>query len=192
MNSETVYTFDGTFEGALTAIFEAYATKPMPWAILPTGCQAINGTTYTAIQTDADKARRVVNGICRYMGKRTYDILWYAFLYGDEQCGDRIYRYVRLGMTVGEKIRKMIADERVAAVHLCARKVWEEADTLSRQVRFTELKGGIYYTAIHPEHTVLPILTPRVANQLRERPFFIKDCTHDMYAIWNKKNWNIL
>ena len=60
----TVYVFDGTMDGLLTAVFDAFALKESPETVLTEGdalplfCER----TYT-VHTDEEKARRVWAGL---------------------------------------------------------------------------------------------------------------------------------
>ena len=66
------YLYDGTFEGLMTAIFEAYAHRPMPSAIAQAdGFQPQFGQQAREIATDEIKAGRVVAGIRRILGGMT-------------------------------------------------------------------------------------------------------------------------
>ena len=118
--SDVIYLHDGSFEGLLTAVFEAYARRPAPAAIEAPGCQQRLGARYAEIPSDPVKANRVEAGIRRKIGGEDYDLLWTAFLSDDEEKSDKIYQYIRLGLEIGPKIHYRLADSRVLAVQKLA------------------------------------------------------------------------
>ncbi len=186
---DLIYLFDSTFEGLMTAVFEAYARRPAPEAILPEGCQTEMGKEYVEISADIEKARRVVTGIRRTIGNAAYELVWDAFLYGDERCGDRIYRYLLLGFEKGRRILSMLTDERVMQADKCARLVRREASYLLEFIRFSEMEGGVYYAAISPDYAVLPLIMPHFVNRFHVQPFLIHDRTHALAGVWDTHEW---
>ena len=65
----------------MTAVFEAYARRPMADHIQSLCCQQTLGARYVEIATDDRKAERVIQGIRRKIGWEDYELLWTAFLY---------------------------------------------------------------------------------------------------------------
>ena len=148
--TDVIYLHDGSFEGLLTAVFEAYARRPAPMAIQAPGCQQQLGARYEEILPDTAKANRVEAGIRRKIGGEDYDLLWTAFLSDDEEKGDKIYQYIRLGLEIGPKIHYLLADNRVLAVKKLAALVGREAGMLRQFIRFARMEGGVFYGAITP------------------------------------------
>lgn len=186
---DLIYLFDGTFEGLMTAVFEAYAHRPAPAMLLLNDCQTELGKEYVDIAADMQKASRVVAGIRKTIGNAAYDLVWDAFLYGDELCGNRIYRYLLLGFEQGRRIWSMLTDERVMQVDKCARLVRREASYLLEFVRFSEMEGGVYYAAVSPEYAVLPLIMPHFVNRFHIQPFLIHDRTHALAGVWDTHEW---
>ena len=74
MGAPLTLLFDGSFEGLMTAFFDAYARRPHPVALLPeAACQLEFGQRYTTVSTDEAKAARVVRGIRRCVGEFAYE-----------------------------------------------------------------------------------------------------------------------
>ena len=189
--SDVIYLHDGSFEGLLTAVFEAYARRPAPAAIEAPGCQQRLGARYAEIPCDPVKANRVEAGIRRKIGGEDYDLLWTAFLSDDEKKSDKIYQYIRLGLEIGPKIHYRLADSRVLAVQKLAGLVGREAGMLRQFVRFARMEGGVFYGAITPQYPVLPLIMPHFAERFQVQPFILHDKTHGQAGVFDTREWVI-
>ena len=190
--TDLIYLYDDTFEGLMTAVFEAYARRPMADHIQSVCCQQTLGARYVEITTDDTKAERVIQGIRRKIGQEDYELLWTAFLSDCEDKGDRIYRYIRLGLEIGRSIHLRLTDDRVLAVSKISGLVGLEARMLLQFVRFSKLEGGIYYGEITPQYPVLPLLMPHFAERFNIQPFIIHDKTHRQAGVFDRKEWVIV
>lgn len=190
--TDLIYLYDDTFEGLMTAVFEAYAHRPMPDHIQSQNCQQTLGARYVEITTDDAKAERVINGVRKRIGQDDYEMVWTAFLSDCEDKGDRIYAYIRLGMEIGSKIHLRLADERVLAVNKINSLVGREAHLLLQFIRFSKLEGGIYCGEITPQYSVLPLLMPHFAGRFNIQPFIIHDKTHGQAGVFDRKEWVIV
>lgn len=171
--------FDGSFEGLMTAFFEAYARRPHPGALAEeSACQLEFGKRYHAVATDPAKANRVVRGIQKNIGDFAYEKVWLAFLSGQPGVSQAIYRYLLWGFSTGPAIRFRLADDRALAVDKAVSLVTREAGHLREFLRFREMEGGVYYGEISPQHAVLPLLMPHFTQRFAVQPFIIQDLTH--------------
>ena len=91
-----IYTYDGTFEGFLTAIFECYNRKDFPVEIVSrNGEQKHLFAQKVEIQTDEAKAERVWKGIQQKMTEKNKKLVFYAFLSEEQGIEMKIYRFLR-------------------------------------------------------------------------------------------------
>lgn len=186
-----IYMYDGTFEGLMTAVFEAYAHRPMPDTIQNRCCQQTLGAVYEDIMTDDAKADRVIAGIRRKIGQEDYDKIWTAFLSDDPEKEDAIYQYIRLGIAIGYKIHSRLADDRVLKLTKISRLVGKEAGALIQFIRFSQMEGNIYYGEITPQYPILPMIMPHFAERYHIQPFIIHDKTHHQAGIFDTRQWII-
>lgn len=192
MSGALTLLFDGTFEGLMTAFFEAYARRPHPAAILPeAACQLEFGQRYQAVETDETKANRVVRGIQKQIGDFAYEKVWMAFLADLPDISQAVYRYLLWGFEIGPRIRARLADERVLAVDKAVSLVSREAQLLREFLRLAEMEGGVYYGEISPRHRVLPLLMPHFVERFAVQPFVIQDCTHRVAGLAQGGDWYI-
>lgn len=189
--AEVIYQYDDTFEGLLTAVFESYARKPVPSAIVGQQHQQLIGAYYEAIPADNRKAERVIAGIQRKAGGDIYERIWTGFLSCNPDKGDIIYHYVRLAMRLGPAIRQHIADDRVIAMDKLASLVGRESGMLIQFVRFSRMEGGAYYAKITPDNDVIPLMMPFFAERFNIQSFLIHDTNRQIAGIYDRKDWYI-
>ncbi|RDB63120.1 DNA metabolism protein [Gordonibacter sp. 28C] len=97
--SDVAYAYDGSLEGLLSAVFEAYARREDPQDVAPeTVLQPRLGQTVRYVETDVERAVRVQRGIKRACGAAAYDAVMRASLSDDPGAGTVVYRFVRYAM----------------------------------------------------------------------------------------------
>lgn len=184
-----VFQYDDTFEGLMTAVFEAYVRKPAPSAIVGRQHQRILGAYYETIPTDGQKAGRVVEGVRQRVGADAYERIWTGFLSCDPEKGTVIYRYIRLAMKLGAAVRRHITDERVIAMEKLASLVSKESYQLIEFVRFSRMEGGVYYAKIAPENDVVSLMMPFFAERFNTQPFLIHDTNNRIAGVYDTRDW---
>ncbi len=188
-SDEVILQYDDTLEGLLTAIFDSYAYRPAPIAVVGQQHQQRLGARYAAVETDAAKAERVIAGIRKKIGPDGYGPIWNAFLSCDPDKGNVIYQYVRLGMRIGSTVRLRITDPRVMALDKLASLAPKEARFLLQFLRFARMDNGVYYARITPDNDVVALLMPDFADRYRAMPFLIHDVNRQLAGIYDTKEW---
>ena len=96
---DLAYTYDGTLEGLLSAIFEAFARHENPRDIEPECMlQPRLAQLVSFIQTNEEHAERVRRGICSSCGYRAFNAVKKAALSSAPGAGTAAYRFVRFAM----------------------------------------------------------------------------------------------
>jgi len=91
----TVYVFDGTMDGLLTAVFDAFALKESPETVLterdalPLFCER----TYT-VHTDEEKARRVWAGLEKQLSREALKLISVSWLSELPELNGHLFRYI--------------------------------------------------------------------------------------------------
>lgn len=97
-----IFIYDGSFEGLLTAIYEAYYRKPRPDKIVTLSEYEQNFlNTDVLLQTDRNKAHRVSNAIRSKISDRTLEYTYYAFLSELPGISEDINKYIHQGFKIG-------------------------------------------------------------------------------------------
>lgn len=185
-----VYLYDGSYDGLLTAVFQAYARKEVPDAIAEEqGLQVDFGQQVFEIATDEALARRVETGITSKLGSPVHQKIWTVYLSGSSDKATVIYRYIRRGLSVGRRIYSDLAHPDVLAADKLYSLVGRESHLLKEFLRFSELTGGVYYAKITPEHYVVPLMMPHFVDRYSVQPFMIHDRTHGVAGVFDGKGW---
>ena len=99
------YIFDGSFEGMLTAIYEAYYSGSSPDGIYEDNNyqQSLEATVYI-VETNAEKARKVFDSIKYKISEQALKTVYYTFLSELNEAPTCIYQYLRLGVITSYSI----------------------------------------------------------------------------------------
>lgn len=96
---EVAYSYDGTLEGLLSAIFAAYERHEYPSDVTPDRfLQPRLGQRVSYIDTDFSHADRVAAGIRRLCGSYSFEAVKRAALSDDPAAGTAAYRFVRFAI----------------------------------------------------------------------------------------------
>ena len=174
--TDVVYLFDGSFEGFLCCIFDAYANKEVLTAItcdedfIPTlfPCRTIH--------TDLDHANRVLRKVIK-LSPYAAELLRKGFLTCLPDKELYLYRLVVKLLREGPRFLYNFSDETLHPVAKAIRHLDGEAHLLKGFVRFSEL-GGVLGSEIEPKNRVLPILRGHFCARYMNERFFIYDKTH--------------
>ena len=174
--TDVVYLYDGSFEGFLCCIFDAYANKEVLTAItcdedfIPTlfPCRAIH--------TDLDHANRVLRKVIK-LSPYAAELLRKGFLTCLPDKELYLYRLVVKLLREGPRFLYNLSDETLHPVAKAIRHLDGEAHLLKGFVRFSEL-GGVLGSEIEPKNRVLPILRGHFCARYINERFFIYDRTH--------------
>jgi probable DNA metabolism protein len=186
------YIYDGSFEGLLTSIFEAYYRREKPDGIIPSSnIQASILSRNVIIETDTSKASRVYNSIIHKISKEALENSYYTYLSELENSGIWIYNYLSLGWKVGADVNLYLSDDRVLKVHGASRKVLGERHRMLGLLRFRQVKGGIYYAPMEPLYNISALLAPHFAERLSDQMWVIHDLGRRIAVVYNTKVWAV-
>ena len=171
----TVYTFDGTMDGLLTAVFDAYALHEQPEQLLKTGdalplfCER----TYL-VTTDEEKARRVWVGLEKQLSREAMKLISVSWLSELPELPTPLFRYVCKVFRQGD-ISRNFADPDVLTVTNIARRVLHEQLRMKQFIRFQKAKDGTYFAVVSPDHNVLPLITDHFCDRFNDQSWLIYD-----------------
>ena len=171
----TVYLFDGTMEGLLTAVFDAYSLKEQPVQLLKTGdtLPLFCDHTYHVI-TDDEKARRVWTGLEKHLSHETMKLISVSWLSELPELPTPLFQYICKVFRLGD-ISRNFADNDVLTVTNIARRVLHEQLRMKQFIRFQKAKDGTYLAVVGPDHNVLPIIIDHFRDRFNDQPWLIYD-----------------
>ena len=171
----TVYTFDGTIDGLLTAVFETFALHNEPEQLLKTGDALPLFCEHTYhVTTDDEKARRVWVGLEKRLSREAMKLISVSWLSELPELPTPLFRYICKVFRQGD-ISRNFADPDVLAVTNIARRVLHEQLRMKQFIRFQKTKDGTYLAVVSPDHDVLPLITDHFCDRFNDQPWLIYD-----------------
>ncbi len=171
-----IFFFDNTFEGILTAVFDAYARRTFPDKLLREGeipplfCEE----TYTVI-TDKAKAERVWNGLRKKLSDTALSELTQCWLSELPEVSMLLFRYICKAVEAPAGIETNFADPDVLELSKIWRKVSGERLRMLQFVRFQRTADGMYYAALEPLYNVLPLTIAHFKDRFSDQRWLIYD-----------------
>jgi probable DNA metabolism protein len=185
-----VYVYDGTFDGLLTAVYEAYYRRSKPDRLLSgANLQTCFIDEYIFIETDTEKSHRVYNSIKKKISSEALEHVYNVFLSNEEEPGTIILEYLKLGFRMGRRVDLNLADSRVLKVHNISRRVSHETHKMTGFVRFRRLAGDIYYAPINPDNNIIELLAPHFARRMPDHYWIIHDTARGTAAVYDLEEW---
>ena len=179
----TVYIFDGTMDGLLTAVFDAYALKEQPEELLKSGDALPLFCDHTyQVTTDEEKAQRVWTGLEKKLEREALKLISVSWLSELPELSTPLFHYIYKVFQQGD-ISRNFADPDVLSVTNIARKVLHEQLRMKQFIRFQKAKDGTYLAVVSPDHNVLPIITDHFSDRFNDQPWLIYDA-HRHYGFY--------
>jgi len=187
---EVCYTYDGTFYGYLTCVFDAYLYKEPP-AAFRTADDPPTLWPERAPRTDPEKARRILTGLGRKVGPKAQVLARHGFLSGRTDKDLTLYRYLHFAFAHGPQTLLALAHPDVAPLLENVRLLENEAHLYKGFVRFSQL-DGVLVGEIEPQGQVLPLLRPHFCTRLNTECFVLHDRTHRQALFYRPGRWALL
>lgn len=171
-----VFRYDKTFEGLLTAVFDAYVRKQFPACLL--GDQEpgpIFVDTDYRVLTDREKAERVWNGLQRRLSRNVCRMLMYAWFSEIEGCGLLLMQYMRKVFDSKNSVYLNFSDSDVLEVKKLAQKVSRERMHLIQFVRFQKAADGTFFAPVSPKYNALPLSLSYFSDRFSDQRWLIYD-----------------
>ena len=171
----TVYTFDNTMDGLLTAVFDTFALKEQSVELhregdaLPLFCDHIY-----KVHTDEEKARRVWAGLEKRLSQEAMRLISVSWLSELRELNQPLFLYICKVFRQGD-IARNFADPDVLAVTNIARRVLHEQLRMKQFIRFQKAKDGTYLAVVSPDHNVLPLIIDHFHDRFNDQSWLIYD-----------------
>lgn len=175
-----LFIFDGTFEGLLTAVFEAYARKRFPDRLAGEGEPPLLFVDeVTRVATDAAKADRVWRGLERRLSRAALSALGTAWLSELPDIATLLFRYIRKAFDAPVPIETDFGDADVLRVTQIWKKVRDEREKTLQFLRFQKAADGTYFAATAPRYDTLPLVVPYALDRFADQRWLIYDVRRD-------------
>lgn len=172
--------YDGTFDGFLSVVFECYARKEEPSyisGIKDHQCNLFTGKEFVA--TDTARAQRVWKGLQKIQDSNSLQLLFSAFLSGDEGIEMALYRFIVLSFSSDKPVKDDYGDPAVLTVRKASRKVMREAMRMMQFIRFQRTRDDVYFAAVSPDYDVIAMITKHLKNRFADQQWLVYDTRRD-------------
>ena len=171
-----IFFYDKTFEGLLTAVFDAYNRKTFPQRLMKTGetPPLFTDEVYT-VWTQKTSTERVWKALERKLKKEACNMLmrvWLSELPGSDEL---LLRYIRKTFDTKHDISLNFGDADVLEVGKIARKVGHEALYLKQFVRFQKAADDLFFAPVRPIYNALPLTIDHFTDRFADQPWVIYD-----------------
>lgn len=172
----TIFTYDHTFDGLLTCLFDAYNRKIFPDLLLKEGeplplfhDEVIN------VSTSEEKHGRVWQGLRKRLSSIALSNLtygWFSELPGIDLL---LLRYMKKVFDSPVSIETNFADSDVLELMKVCKKVNNERHRLLQFVRFQKAGDGTFFAPVEPLYNVLPLTIRHFRDRFADQPWLIYD-----------------
>lgn len=183
-----IYTYDDTFEGFLTCIFESYNRKSFPVDI----CSRVGEQKYLFaekldIKSNPEKAERVWRGIQNKLTGKNKQLPFYAFLSEEPGIEMKIYRFLRRLFSNHFSIETDYGDSDILYLTQTSQKVKKEAMRMLQFVRFQRTKDGLFFCGIEPRYDVLPLVVDHFQKRFADQLWLLYDLKRNYGVFYGKE-----
>lgn len=184
------YIYDGSFDGLLTSVYEAYYSHEHPGYIV-TERDNIPSLSLTVKQivTSQLKSEKVYYAIVNKISREALDNIFYVFISEIFNSGAIILNYIKLGFKYGNELQMHIYDKRVMDVQKICRKVQWESQRMVGFLRFSCIGNNTYYAPMEPDHNILALIAPHFAERFSDQNWIIHDIRRKTAALYNRTEW---
>ncbi|PSR56384.1 DNA metabolism protein [Adhaeribacter arboris] len=170
------YSYDGTFEGLLSVIFEVYERKSWPDKIMSEQqVQPSLFATHIRVITNQEKAERVWQGLLRKISVQAGVQLYKVFLSELPAMEMIIYEYVKLALASPVNIEENFAADCIRLVAQINKQIFREAHRMEAFVRFQKTGDNLFYAGIEPDFNVLPLILKHFTQRYADQRWLIYD-----------------
>lgn len=172
----TIYLFDNTLEGLLTAVFEFYERKPGRIKLVAQQhFEPVLIDEVLEVTSDETKAKRVWEGLKKKIGNEWLLRFYKAFLSEDGATFQQLFHFACYIFDNPKGAEKNFGHPAVLAVTQMERSVNRERHRMKAFIRFQETVDGIFYAPIEPDFNVLPLISAFFKNRYADQRWIIYD-----------------
>lgn len=148
---------------------------------------------YRYVQTDAEKAAKVVKSIREKLSDKMFEIVYKAALSQDRFRADKIYRFLIYTFAVGPTAVTMLQIPEIHEIFQMNRHLEREYQHMLGFTRFSQMKEGVLLAVIGPKNDLLVLLAEHFADRMSCENWIIYDEHRKKSAIFQAgKGWGIV
>lgn len=171
-----VFQYDSTFEGLLTALFDAYFRHTFPDLLLSEkeALPLFHEECHTVV-TDMNKAERVWKLLSRKLSRNALSCLTYCWLSETPEAPMLLFRYMRKVTDTPNSIEQNFSDPDVLGVYQLSKKVAGERMRVLQFMRFQKTTDQVYFGIMEPIYNVYPLTIQHFQDRFADQSWIIYD-----------------
>lgn len=171
-----IITYDESWMGFFTAVFEAYEYKILQASICKRSVSpaSLFGSVHNTC-TDNEKAKRVINKLQQKLTPKAFQQLYKSFLSEEKDIENVMLRYIQYVLNSKISVENNYSHADVLMLQQVSRKVHREKHRMEAFVRFQLTKDELYYAIIQPDYNVLPLIISHFKNRYADQRWLIYD-----------------
>lgn len=207
MRAGIIVTYDGSWLGVFTLVFQVYAHRWDVKEIVKSSekVQAQLFADITTVITDEQLANRVLKSLRESFGNELVQELYYVFLselpeadllllkavqFYFAKAKDPNYQKNIKGSNLrtqagGGGVRHNYAEDTVLQVQQIGRSVSRERHRMKAFIRFEKMNDGLYVAFIAPDFNVLPLIIKHFRDRYTDQCWLIYDVKRNFGAYYN-------
>ncbi len=171
-----VFQYDKSFEGLLSAVFDAYAGKVFPERLIGVGePEPMFMSRLQTVETTRTKADRVWHGLQKKMLSKAPNMLMHVWLSEIAGVDELLFRFVCKIFDSPPGFESNFADPDALQVHQIALKVSRETERVRQFVRFQKAGDDTWFAPIEPKYNCLPLSLPYFKDRFADQKWMIYD-----------------
>ena len=183
------YIFDGTYYGWLCCVFETFERKEFnAIPIMEKDFQQDFFSNSRVIETNVDRAKRIIKGLEKQIGKNRAFDFYRAFLIEDPKVWVASMNLVVRIFKGNSDILLNYGDSDVLSFSDALHKVSRERHRMKAFIRFQKSSDGLYFAVIEPDFNVLPLIISFFKNRYTDQQWIIYDVKRNYGAHWDMNN----
>ena len=186
------FIYDNTFEGLLTAIFDAYNRKEFPDRIVDSDYSIPLFTENHLVTSDIEKSDRVLKGLRKKISKSALNMLFVCYLSEIEDIEMILFRYIQKALSSPISIEMNFADDDVLMLSKIYKKVINETTHIKQFVRFQKTTDGIYFAVMDPLYNVLPLCSNFFEDRYADQQWILYDSRRHYGLFYNLEKTEII
>ncbi len=187
-----ILTYDGSFNGFLTAVFKVYEEKITVSDIQRFGeVQNALFADNERVYTNNEKAKRVWKGI-QAKNQQALKNIYFAFLSEKKGIELMLLHYIQKMFVNKASVHIDFSDATVLKISQLSKSVGREKHRMEAFVRFQLTKDGIYFANIDPDFDVLPLISKHFRNRYADQEWIIYDIKRKYGLYYNGSSMELI
>ena len=171
-----IFTYDKSFEGLLSVVFEAYYRKRFPDVLLgESESLPLFYDEVINVFTEEGKSQRVWAGLKKKLSPSACSMLTVVWLSELPKVGMLMFRYICKAIDAPRSIEMNFGDPDVLELSKIWKKVGNERERVLQFTRFQKTADDTYFAPFEPIYNVLPLVTEHFRDRFADQKWLIYD-----------------